>query len=109
MKNSIILACLAILLSSCYSAHIVAPYNQDVALVDKLTPLPMKEQKRNWYALWGLVPISRAETDEMIRNNGFKRVRVETKINVVDYLLFLVLSPFSVVTSTTVVEGDREK
>lgn len=109
MKNSILLACLAVLLSSCYSVHIVGPYNQDVALVDKLTPLPMKEQKRNWYALWGLVPISKAETDEIIRDNGFKRVRVETKINIVDYALFLVLGPLSVVTSTTVVEGDREK
>jgi len=42
--------------------------------------------KRCWYALWGLVPISENSTDALIPATA-KKVRVETKYTVPDFLI----------------------
>lgn len=42
--------------------------------------------KRCWYALWGLVPIGDNSTDSLIPATA-KKVRVETKYNVSDFLI----------------------
>ncbi|HYA93329.1 MAG TPA: hypothetical protein VEK32_17715 [Thermodesulfobacteriota bacterium] len=42
--------------------------------------------KRCWYALWGLVPISDNSTDPIIPAT-VKKVRVETKFTVTDFLI----------------------
>ncbi len=42
--------------------------------------------KRCWYALWGLVPISDNSTDSLIPETA-KKVRVETKYTVSDFLI----------------------
>jgi len=42
--------------------------------------------KRCWYALWGLVPISDNSTDSLIPESA-KKVRVETKYTVPDFLI----------------------
>jgi hypothetical protein len=43
-------------------------------------------QKRCWYALWGLVPISDNSTDSIIPPT-VKKVRVETRYTVSDFLI----------------------
>jgi len=43
-------------------------------------------EKRCWYALWGLVPIGDNSTDSLIPGT-VKKVRVETKYNVSDFLI----------------------
>ncbi len=43
-------------------------------------------QKRCWYALWGLVPIGDNSTDPLIPGT-VKKVRVETKYTVSDFLI----------------------
>jgi len=43
-------------------------------------------QKRCWYALWGLVPISGNSTDSLIPETA-KRVRMETKYTIPDFLI----------------------
>ena len=42
--------------------------------------------KRCWYALWGLVPIGENSTDSLIPET-VKKVRVETKYTVTDFLI----------------------
>ena len=42
--------------------------------------------KRCWYALWGLVPIGDNSTDSLIPET-VKKVRVETKYTVPDFLI----------------------
>ena len=42
--------------------------------------------KRCWYALWGLVPIGDNSTDSLIPGT-VKKVRVETKYKVTDFLI----------------------
>jgi hypothetical protein len=43
-------------------------------------------QKRYWYAVWGLVPLGDNSTDPLIPAN-IKKVRVETKYTVPDFLI----------------------
>ena len=43
-------------------------------------------EKRCWYALWGLIPISDNSTDSLIPATA-KKVRVETKYQVSDFLI----------------------
>ena len=43
-------------------------------------------QKRFWYALWGLVPLGDNSTDQLIPES-VKKVRVETKYTVPDFLI----------------------
>ena len=43
-------------------------------------------QKRFWYALWGLVPLGDNSTDQLIPES-IKKVRVETKYTVPDFLI----------------------
>jgi hypothetical protein len=42
--------------------------------------------KRCWYALWGLVPIGDNSTDSLIPESA-KKVRMETKYTVPDFLI----------------------
>src|SRR4030042_902434 len=42
--------------------------------------------KRCWYALWGLVPIGENSTDSLIPET-VKKVRVETKYTISDFLI----------------------
>jgi len=43
-------------------------------------------EKRCWYGLWGLIPISDNSTDSLIPATA-KKVRVETKITIMDALI----------------------
>jgi len=43
-------------------------------------------QKRCWYALWGLVPISDNSTDSLIPETA-KKVKMETKYTIPDFLI----------------------
>jgi len=57
-------------------------------------------EKRCWYMLWGLVPISDNSTDSLIPAT-VKKVRVETKITIMDglinfFTLLVTIETFSV-------------
>ena len=56
-------------------------------------------QKRCWYALWGLVPISDNTTDSLIPETT-KKVRVETKHTVSNFLINIFTILVSIETFT---------
>lgn len=93
--------------SGCYSAKVFAPYDSQITLADNTTPLAFKQTKRNFYVLWGLIPLSDDSTHDIIRDNGLKKVRVTNEVTVVDFFISLIVSPLSITTSTTLVEGSR--
>ena len=103
----------AISLSSCYSVKIAAPTNNKVTLATAYEPLPIKQRVTNWYFLFGSVPISRNyKTDNIISEMNLGKVRIETKMTFGNFLLNAVLNgilPTTVVTSTTIIEGDINK
>lgn len=94
--------------SGCYSVRIAAPFDQEVSLANKGEILGVTEKKRNWYALWGLVPLGNHSTNQTIKEYGFSRVRIETKISFLDYVISIFTSPFTIVTNTTIIEGSQK-
>ncbi len=97
----------SVLLTSCYSTKIVAPTNRKVALATEMEPMDKRVIKKNWYILWGAVPISNNKTDYIIEQEQFNKVRVETKYLFSDYLLSALLNiiPTTIYTNTTIIEG----
>jgi hypothetical protein len=98
----------SVLMTSCYSTKIVAPSNRKVALATEIEPMDKRIIKKNWYVLWGAVPISDNKTDYVIEQEQFNKVRVETKYLFSDYLLSILLNsiiPTSISTNTTIIEG----
>jgi len=55
--------------------------------------------KRCWYALWGLVPVGDNSTDSLIPET-VKKVRVETKYTVSDFLINIFTFIFTIETFT---------
>lgn len=100
---------LTVLLYGCFSVRVVAPHDQKIELASKADQLGFKEKQRNWYFLWGLVPINENATDKKIKENGLTKVRIETKRTFVDMLISFFLSEISIATTTTIIEGESKK
>jgi hypothetical protein len=94
-----------VLFTSCYSTKIVAPSSRKVALATEMEPMEKKIIQKNWYILWGAVPISHNKTDYIIEQEQFTKVRVENKYTFVDYLITGVLQTASICTNSTIIEG----
>jgi predicted small secreted protein len=78
----VLLVAVTVCVAGCYTIKIggkaeLAPSTEEGAKI---------AQKRCWYALWGLVPIGDNSTDSLIPATA-KRVRVETKYKVSDFLI----------------------
>lgn len=110
MKKLITLLCIMSLLflTSCYTVRVLSDVDREIVLASKTESLPYKETYRVWYALWGLVPINDNTTNKILKETKVKRVRITTKMSIVDYLISLVLNsliPTSIVTWTIEIEG----
>ena len=110
MKHMILAACLAavclMLLPSCGVVMVTAPPGDDVRLLPELEPAASKVTVKNWYVLWGLVPITNNSTADVIGRNQLENVRVKTYYSVVDWLINAVLGGFSIYTNTVEIEGN---
>lgn len=96
--------------SSCYSVKVVSPSTKnEVQLASETEQLSFKVKKPNWYILWGLVPLNKTNTDEIIQTNGLNRVRVEVKHTFLDNIISAILGTVSVVKTTSIVEGNTSK
>jgi hypothetical protein len=100
-------------LSSCFSVKMVAPANSDVKLAGPYEPLPIKHKVTNWYALFGSVPVTKnSKTDGIIAEMQLSKVRMETKTTFGNYIINILLNAFlptTIVTNTTIIEGDVKK
>ena len=91
---------------SCYAVRYVAPVGKDVKTLHEGQVVPLKVQKKVWYALWGLVPITDNSTADLIQKYNLKNARAESKVTFIDFLISAVLGNFSIVTLTIEVEGE---
>ena len=103
-----VLILLVAFLSSCYSVKISGPYDKKVELASKTDNLPYKERKTNWYFLFGLVPLSADKAEKTIVENGLTKVRVQTKVRFIDFIISEFTGIITIVTNTTIIEGARE-
>lgn len=65
-------------------------------------PSPRVEQQRQWYALWGLVPLGQVESKDMAGTETDYTVR--TRYALIDVLLNLLTGPLSFYSQTIEVE-----
>jgi len=82
LVSLILLAAVAISVAACFTIRVggkadLAPSSEEGTKI---------AHKRCWYALWGLVPIGDNSTDSLIPET-VKKVRVETKYTVPDFLI----------------------
>lgn len=110
MKKLITIICVLslFLLTSCYTVRILSDADRPITLASRAESLPYKETYRVWYALWGLVPISDNTTNKILKESKIKKVRITTKMTIVDYLITLALNaliPTTITSWTVEVEG----
>jgi len=102
------MAVLCFVMTGCYSVNVCAPADANVSLAADSKPAAFKKELKNWYVLWGLVPISNAEdgVSRVIKDNGLTEVRAETKKTFVDWLISYFLGAVTIQTNTTIIEGN---
>lgn len=110
MKKLAIIACMAILMSSCYTTRIAAPVHKDVKLAAETDVLNYKVKKKNWYLLWGGVKLTNDKVARTIKEHDLGKVRVTTKMDFLDIVINATLGYWlSITTNTSVIEGDASK
>lgn len=110
MKRALLAVVLAAvcltLLPSCGVVMVTAPAGSDIRLLPELEPAGSKVTIKNWYVLWGLVPITDNSTADVIGKNQLENVRVKTYFSEIDWLINVVLGWTSVYTNTVEIEGN---
>ncbi|MEO0071910.1 MAG: hypothetical protein ABIK10_00515 [candidate division WOR-3 bacterium] len=107
----IILVFLALLIftSGCYTVKLVAPPDQEMRLLPETEATTVKIQKRAIFLLYGLIPISNASTDEILKNyTDLKGIKAKTEFDIIDYVISALTSGL-VVTKSIVIEGTTGK
>ena len=90
----------------CYAVRYVAPAGKDVKMMDEMTPAKVKFQKRVWYALWGLIPLTDNSTADLIQKYNLKNARATSKFTILDYIISAFTGYVTIVTLTIEVEGE---
>ncbi|MEO0081447.1 MAG: hypothetical protein ABIL25_04020 [candidate division WOR-3 bacterium] len=112
MKKTVVLVCLAatlLMTVGCGTVLVTAPPKSDIRLLAELEPASARVTMKNWYVLWGLVPITNNNTNDLIAKHGLKQVRVKTYWSFVDALINAVLGIVSIWTNTVEIEGNLSK
>ena len=90
----------------CYAVRYVAPPQQDVKLMSEVDVGKVKLQKKVWYAVWGLVPITDNSTEDLIQKYNLKNVKAKSYISFLDWIISAFTGSFSIVCLTIEVEGE---
>ncbi|MCS7245296.1 MAG: hypothetical protein N2504_02525 [candidate division WOR-3 bacterium] len=94
MRKFVTILTLIFVLDGC--STIVVSGNAELA--PKTAKCSKTTEKRVFYALWGLVPITDNTLDNDIPQG--KKIRVETKYTFIDYLINLILSNITIVSKS---------
>lgn len=112
MKRAVILTALVALtftaFSGCATVYMSAPPGSDVKLMAENQAPSTVIVKRNWYLLWGLIPISDNGTADKIAQYNLDEVRVEAKYDVLDFVIDIFLGWTTLHTRTVRIEGRRK-
>jgi len=107
-------ACVLIVLLStgCFTTHMAAPAEGDIPLV--ILPDGGSEDEfdytkdyRNWYLLFGILPIFEKQPEEFIGEEKLREVRVQTQDTAWDAVIAILLSPLTILPQSITIEGNR--
>ena len=111
MKRLLLVVVLAALctslLPSCATVMVAAPPSTNVKLLGEFEPAQSKVVVKNWYLLYGLVPISSNSTADQIAKYQLKDVRVKTYYGVLDWFINAITYGI-IYTNTVEIEGNAK-
>jgi hypothetical protein len=105
MRRLVLLAFACLLVVSCSVVYVKAPAGKNVTLLAN-EPTSIKIPMRNWYLLWGLIPLTDNNTATMIGQANIGQVRVKTYYTPLDFILNIPLSAITLHCNTVLLEGN---
>jgi hypothetical protein len=108
MTRLVLVAFACLLLVNCATVFVNAPPGRNITLLSN-EPTSVKITMRNWYVLWGLIPLTNNNTASMIGQVNLSGVRVRTFYRPLDFIENIFLSVISLHTNTVVIEGQPGK
>ncbi len=104
-----VIAVFLVSLPGCGTVLITAPPESNIRLLAELEPATSKVTVKNWYVVWGLVPLTNNNTSDIIAKHALKNVRVKTYFGFMDVVVNYVLGGLSIYTNTVDIEGNLSK
>lgn len=103
------LAAVLTALSGCFVTRLEAPDNQQVRLLSQGELARFRTEYKNFYLLYGFVPLWPTQPSEIIAKEHLVEVRAQTRDTVSDAVITAIsmLFPLSVFPQHVVVEGNR--
>lgn len=107
-------ACVLVVLLStgCFTTHMAAPAEGDIPIV--ILPdggsegeFDYTKDYRNWYLLFGILPIITTQPEEFIGEEKLREVRVQTQDTAWDAVLAILLGPLTILPQSITIEGNR--
>jgi hypothetical protein len=98
-----------IFLSGCFQTKLHAPLGRQIRLLSQDEPVKFRTEYKNWYVLYGFVPIWTTQPEEIIRKENLVEVRARTQDTVSDAIITTVsmLLPIMIFPQHVIVEGNR--
>jgi hypothetical protein len=96
--------------SGCFQTQLHAPLGRQVRLLAQDEPVKFRTEYKNWYLVYGFVPIWTTQPEEIIRKQKLVEVRARTQDTVSDAIITAVsmLLPLMIFPQHVIVEGNRE-
>lgn len=109
LRRTGLLTTLAMALSGCFVTRLEAPDNQQVRLLAKGELARFRTEYKNFYLLYGALPLWPVQPSEIIAKEHLVEARAQTRDTVSDGVITAIsmLFPLSVFTQHVVVEGNR--
>jgi hypothetical protein len=104
MTKLVLVALACLLLVNCATVLVNAPRGKTVTLLSN-EPATLKVTLRNWYLLWGLIPLTNNNTATMIGRCNLENVRVKVYYTPLQRLANLIMVLGLVETNTVLIEG----
>jgi hypothetical protein len=93
--------------TGCFKTQLSVPHGQHVELLSLDAPVTVTREYKNWYVLWGAVPIFETTPAEVVEEEKLRQVRVKTTDTFVDAVIAFFLGELSILPQTVTVEGNR--
>lgn len=105
IKSIVVAGAVMVAASSCQVVKVTSPTN-GVQLASESENLTSRVRKKEFYLIGGLIPLNNTRTADIIAQNGFTKVRIDTRYNILDALVSGIT--FGIVhIRTTTVEGSK--
>ena len=98
---------LSLLLSGCFNTALVAPDSHKVRVMGQQEWATFHTEYKNWYALFGAIPIWVTDPSEIIRKEGLTEVRVKTEETITDGIISVITLVVTIAPQTVVVDGNK--